>query len=739
MLLTEVIPEFGNRSSPVSPANFLDWRAESRSFDHLSAVEFDSFSLTGKGEPIALDGARVSEDYFQVANLEMVAGRGFLPEEMQQGATPVVVLNEGAWRRWLGGNPDLVGEKVEIDGRAHQVVGIAKANFLSLHDLWVPLPLDPHSASRGRRSLGVFAELAPGVTLAQAREEMGLIASRLAAAYPKENPHAKIAVDPLLDRIFASLKPALFGLEGVGFLMLLLAAANVTSLLLARAVARERETAICAALGARPRDLARALLGETALFVALATLAGLGIAFLLTRALSAARLEAIPRIGELGLGRPVLFCAAAIALLVTLGCSLLPLRLALSRSLTGSMASRPIEGRSGLALRRLLVSLQVALALVLVTAAGLTLVHFGRLSRAELGFEPKGVLGFEIALPAGSYASASDQVELYQRLLAKLEALPGASRVALTSPKMLSGQSPRRSFYAEAASTTERQAALTRTISPDYLELMHVPLLEGRRLSGADDATAQRVVLVNQTFARGVWPGGSAVGKRLSFDQPDFEHGGAWTIVGVVADARQARIDSEIAPEVFFPMAQQPARDTAVLIRTQGDPLAIASALPALLRSLDPALPMRHLAPLDEAVSAALARPRYGSLVLALFAGLALALAGLGIYGVLRHVFERRSRELGIRMALGAGRREVAALVVRHGVATVGAGAALGLLGAIATGRVLVKVLYGLRSFEPAALAGALALLLATTIAAIASPARRATHEDPAQALRREG
>ncbi len=736
VLLTEALASTAVKSAPTSPANFLDWQAQSRSFSAMVAVSFDSFTWTGGTDPVSFDGARVSADYFPVTRLAMVAGRGFLPEEDVAGAQPVVVLSETTWRKHFGADRQLVGKTIPIDGRDHHVVGVARSSFMARHELWVPLALDPAAASRSRRGLGVMAELRPGVTLAAARQEMEALSAHLAEAYPQENGDARVVVEPLADRLYVNQRPALLSLVGAGAFLLLLACANVASLMLARGLERDREMAIRAALGVGRLALARSLLLECGLLVTASVALGLGFALAVARLLAASRLENIPRLSAMGIHGGDFLAAVAVILLATVACALLPIRLAWRARLTGAL--RGHAGRVGLALRNGLVVVQVALALMLVTGASLTLAGFQRLSRVELGFEPAKVLSFQLRPPAARYPNAAARGELFRELLERLRQAPGVTAASLTAPMPLAVRAVRRSAYAEAAASTEAYGTGYRAVAPGYFATLGIPLLAGRDLSAADTQSGERALVINQAFAQAAWPGRDPIGKRLAFEQREITPQTAWTVIGVAGDARQVQLEREAAPEVFVSFLQAPPFEVGLLLAGTGEPLALAAAAREAVRELDPQLALRQLRPLDDVVAEALAQPRYASLVIGLVAALALALAAAGIFGVLRHTVERRSRELGIRMALGAGRRQILALVARQGAWTVSLGALAGVAGALALERLLTRVVYGIRGVEPGALLTALGLLALAAGLAIASPARRAAAADPVAALRRE-
>ncbi len=740
VMVLEVATDRAGEQRPVSPANFLDLRSGSTVYSALAAVQLDTATLTALAEPVAVDVGRVSWDYLSLCRLEVLAGRGFLPEEDRAGGTRTVILSEPLWRRHFGAEGGAVGRSIEIDGLPHEVVGVVRAPFLLRQELWVPLAIDPDLASRSRRSLIVFGELAAGVSLATAREQMGQLGRRLAEAHPEENRHLDIAADPLLERLSATLRAALLALLVMGGLLLLLAAVNAASLLAARALERDRELALRVALGAGRWPLVRLVLVESLVLVG----ASVAVALLATQAvlslLAASGLDAIPRLTEMRLdGRVLGFAGLMLALVALLG-AVLPLRVALSVRGLETLRATARRGREGLTgvVRSGLVAVEVALALVLVTGAVLALASFQRLTRSELGLDPERVASVELSLPVRDYPSATERRLLFSRLLEGVAAVPGIEAAGLASPMVLGNRRLSTPFRVEdAADDTAPASALLRTVAPGTLEALGIRKLAGRFFEPQDGEEATAVVVVNEALARRAWPGQSALGKRLRLGKGEAgAEAEAWQVIGVAANVRQAELDYRVGPEIYLSHMQAPVAEATLLARSSTDAAAAAAALRSVVLAEAPGLALRRLEPLDSALARALARPRYGVVLLAALALLALGLAGLGVYAVTRHQVQGRIREVGIRLALGADRRHVVASFARRIGVGVLAGTLLGLLGALAMRRVLSSLLFGAPQAAAGPIALALGTLLVVALAALALPILGVARANPARALR---
>ncbi|HEX4952003.1 MAG TPA: ADOP family duplicated permease [Thermoanaerobaculia bacterium] len=738
VMVLEAAMDRAGEQGPVSPANFLDLRAGSTVYSILAAAQLDSATFTGLAEPVGVDVGRVSWNYLSLCQLEVLAGRGFLPEEDRSGTPRSVILSEPIWRRHFAADPAVVGRSIEIDGLPHEVVGVVRAPFLVRQEAWVPLAIDPSLASRSRRSLIVFGELAPGVALSTAREQMQQLARRLAEAHPEENRHLGIAADPVLERLSATLRPALLALLVMGGLLLLLATVNAASLQAARALERDRELALRIALGAGRWPLARLVLVESLVLVSVSV----ALALITTQAglslLAASGLDAIPRLSEMRIDRQTLGFAGLMLAGVTLLCALLPLRVASSVEALETLRSTTAGARSGVRgwLRGSLVGLEVALALVLVSSAVLAFASFQRLTRSDLGLDATRVASVEITLPEGDYPSPAEQRLAFSRLLERLRATPGVEEAGLASPMVLSRRRLSRPFRPEeGGDDRSRGSALVRTVAPGTLEALRIHKVAGRFFEERDAETSAPVVVVNEALARRAWPGQEAVGKRLRLGQGEDE-ALAWQVIGVAGNVRQGELDYRVGPELYFSHLQAPVAGATLLARSSTSALAATTALRAAVLAEAPGVALRRLEPLEAAFDRALARPRYGVLLLSLMALLALALAALGVYAVTRHQVQGRLREVGIRLALGAERgRVVAQFGRRLGVGVLG-GVAFGLLGAMAMRRVLSSLLFGAPQAALGPFTLALSILLGVALLALTLPIWNVARANPARALR---
>ncbi len=728
----------------VSFPDFADWRARSRSFERLATWNVWFPSLTGTDRPEKLLGAAVSADFFPALGAKPLRGRLFLPAEEKPGHD-VVVLSARLWRRRFGADPRLVGRAIELDGVPYTVVGILEPGFAhpeplyldEATELWKPLGLAAAAAPRGLRALRVLGRLKPQISPAAAGAEMDAVAARLAAEHPAEDRGMGVEIVPLHDQLAGDAARGLVLLLGAAGLVLLVACADAAGLLLVAAAREMHDTALRSALGApRSRLLLRALLASL-----LPTLAGGGLGAVAgvwgARALLA-RGPRLPREVAIGLdGRALAFalgaCLAA-ALLAGLAPALATRR-ADPAAILADPASRAATGsrRAG-RLLALVVAAEAALCLPLLTGAGLLARSLDRLSRVPLGFAAERVLTFRLELPARRYARPADLRAAHARLLARLAELPGVRAAGATSSLPLSGLfDVTRDVGVEPGRTL---AAGFRAASPGYFAALGIPLRAGRLLDERDRDGALPVAVVDAAFARAAWPGRPPLPHRVTLATA----AGTVTreVVGVVGDVRHEGPAIDPRPELFVPLAQSPTRFASFVLRTEGDPAALAAPLRAALRGLDPDLAPGSLRPLAELTQAALAPPRFHRLLAAVLSGVALLLALLGLYGTASFAAQSRARELAIRMALGASRHHVLAEALRRALAPAVAGAAAGLLASLALGRSLSTLLFEVSARDPAALLGAPLLLLATALLAAWLPARRAAATDPAVTLRAE-
>jgi putative ABC transport system permease protein len=735
--------EIGITGAGLALGDFVDLRRESRALAGLAAYTARNFDLTGGQTPEVVRGVQASSELFSLLGVGPTLGRTFLPEEESPARSKVAVLSDGFWRRRFGGSPSVLGRRIELDGESYEIIGVMPAGFRFPKDeteIWVPLAVPPQGLDRLSHYLGSVARLAEGVTVAQAGEGLARLSAALAQQYPETNRGWSARAVRLSEHLTGPVRPALLVLSGAVGLLLLIACANVANLLLARGAARQKETAIRAALGApRPR-LVRLFLVESILLALL----GAGVGLLLTlwgvEALVAAGPADFPRLSEIDVDRTVLLFALVVALVAGLAFGSFP-AVQLSRlDLNGlTKEGHGTGGRASARLRASLVVAEVALALVLLIGAALLLQGFVRLGRVDPGFNPENTLVTQIFLSATRYPEVPPQVQFFEQLIAETRALPGVISAAAASavPLLPLGQNllP---FEIEGSGDTraaEGTFAVFSAVTPGYFQTLEIPLLQGRDFSLRDNGDAPPVLIVNEVMARRFWPDQSPVGKRLRASigpEPVF-----YEIVGVVGAARERELAGDPEPAIYAPYRQVPHRGMAVVARTSGDPLKLAGPLQSRVFALDPNQPVFRTTTLEQLVDEAGARTRFYTALLGLFAAVGLALAAVGIYGVIAYSVSQRTQEMAVRVALGARAADIFALIVGGGLRLALAGVSLGIAGALALTRLLASLLYGVRTDD--LLTFTVVPLLLLLVAALASylPARQAVRIDPMLPLRK--
>ena len=673
-------------------------------------------------------------------------GRGFAPEDETREAGRVVLLSYPLWQRRFGGDPAIVGQSITLSGARYRVIGVMPSDFRFPNfwavkaELWAPLIVPPQRAhDRSSRSLRVFARLKDGVSIERAGAAMAAIASRIARGYPATNTDQGARVMPLSEVVFGASRPALAVLLGAVAFLLLIACANVANLLLSRASGRRKEIGIRLALGAGRWRLIRQLLFESLALSIVGGVLGVVVAGWMLGGVQASIAEAsrftLPRIQEAGLGWAVLLFGFVVSSLTGILFGVMPAfqasRVDLHATLKEGGRGNSQAGRTPL--RSVLVAGEIAVSLMLLTGAGLMIRSFTRLGAVDSGFDPRGVLSMRLVLTGSPHAAPERRNVFYQEALNRVAAVPGVESVSGINHLPLAGDLWTFSFAIEgrpAPPPSQEPSAAFRVAFPGYFHTMRIPLLRGRDFSARDDANAPGVVIVNETMARHYWPGEDAIGKRIRLGST-----GPWyTVTGIVKDVEQADWGATRGNEFYFSARQNPddiQRYMTLVVRTAGDPAALAGAVESAVSSLDRDLPLSDVLTMQQVVDRALWQPRFSTTLLAGFAGLALVLAAIGIYGVMAYDVARRTQEIGIRMALGALPGDVLRSVMAQGGRLTATGVAVGIAGALGLTRYLRTMLYQVSPSDPAALAGAAALLGLVAMAAVWIPARRATRVHP--------
>ncbi|HKG95905.1 MAG TPA: ABC transporter permease, partial [Gemmatimonadaceae bacterium] len=737
----------------ISAADFVDYRAQQRTFDALAAMAFGSYTYTSeRGDPEALTGARVSANMFDVLGVRPLLGRGFLPGEDEEGAPEVVVLSHGLWQRLFGGDPGVVGGKVTLNGTQRTVVGVMPPDFVSpigfSCDMFTPIYMtsvlrDPNRA-RKYHWMGAVGRLRAGVTPAQAQADLAGIAARLERAYPDANTGITAVGMPIRSALVRGARDALLVLMGAAALVLLIACANVAGVLLSRTVARRQEFAVRAALGAGRGRLVRQMLTESVLLAAAGGALGALLAWWGTGVLVRAAEGMLPQLGRpVAVDAPVLLFALGVSLATGVLFGIAPALSASRPRLSGALADAGRGSTGGAARTRLrgaLVVGQMALAVVLLVGAGLLIRSLYELRRVSLGFDATGLLTFRLN-PGAKYGSAEKESQLFDALGERLLAVPGVVAVGSAGVVPLGGTSTAGlAIEGRDVPAGQHPEVGYSVATADYFTALRIPLLRGRLFDEHDVKGAPEVVIISESAARQNWPGpdplGAAVGARVRLG-PD--PGVPWsTVVGVVGDVRADGAAADVRPTAYESNRQHfwGSRAVAVRVAASTDPAALVAAVRRELRALDSTLPIVELRTMDELLSRNLAGRRLPMLLTTLFAAVALALAAVGVYAVMALTVASRTREFGIRMALGAKSADVLGLVLRRGLASSLAGAAIGLAGAAALTRLLSGLLYGVKPLDPPTLVAAAALLVAVALAASLIPARRATRVDVVGSLR---
>jgi putative ABC transport system permease protein len=725
----------------VSPLDFRDMASTVTAFESATALRPEQVNLTGDAEPERVDSAAVTWNFFEVIGVRPRVGRGFSRDEAVAGGERVAVISHALWQRRFGGNPDAIGRRITVDGQPFTLVGVAPAHLTlpGRAQLWRPLVFTAHQvdpSQRGARWIFMVARLKRGVSIDEATGEVRAAGARLAAAFPRTHRDRGASIRPLHEHLVRDTRPGLLALFGAVAFVLLIACANVANLLLARSSSRVNEMSVRMALGASRARLLRQHLVENLFVTSIAAAAGMGLARWATMAVVALLPEALPRTNEIAVDARVTAFSVIVSMLVALA---LGATAAIGIRRDG-ISTSPRATARGRTLRRTLVIAEVAMALVLVAAAGLFVKSLSRLYSVEPGFDPSRVLTFSLSLPSGSYPDSDRIAHFVARLRSELSAQPGVESAAaifglpLTSDFSASGTF---AIAGRPANPDDEPLAMVRVTTPAYFRTMRIPLVRGRDFSERDTVGQLGVVIINEAAARRYWPGEDPIGQtiRMHVGVADVEQTPR-TVVGIMRDVRYDGLDAEAKPETYIPHAQHPVDAVVVTLRARGEPRELVGPARAVLRRLDPALPMAAVATMEDLVAESVAARRFSLMLLAAFAGVALLLAATGIYGVLSYIVGQRTREIGVRMAVGAARVHILRLVVGEGLLLVGTGLVLGFGTSLAVMRVIRGLLYEVQPSDPPTLVFVGAVLLFVALAATYLPARRAAAVDPVVALR---
>jgi putative ABC transport system permease protein len=735
------------RNTP-APANYADWKAQNQVFEDMAAINWRTYNLTDEGEPEKVEAQGVTANLFHLLGVKPELGRVFTQEEDKPDGNKVALISHGLWQRRFGGDPALVGKEILLDGQKHTVIGVAPPGFQFLSketSLWVPMAFSPQElTNRGGHYLTVVARMKPGVELQEARADIAAITQRINRDYPTPGFELGSVVISLREQLAGGVRPALITLlVAVGF-VLLIACANIANLLLSRGAARYREIALRAALGAGRNRIVRQLLTESILLAVAGGVSGLlfawsSFSFLKQIIPGGMALNAGVRIDARVFGFTLL-----LSLLTGIIFGLAPALQAAKVDLNEALKQGGGRAGTGVGHRRLrsaMVVIEVALALVLLVGAGLLIQAFLRLRALDIGVNTDNVLTLRTALPGNKYGELPKRDAFYRQVLERVRALPGVVSAGYTTAAPLTWKGGTNSFTVEGRAQGPGQDAQNRQITTGYMETMGVKLRQGRFFDDHDDVQSQPVAIINETMARQFWPGENALGKRFKIDRDGAQIN--WiTIVGIVGDIKEMGLEAPAKAEMFFPYQQRPQmlwnmpRD--LMARVTGDPMSVAAAARQAVWSVDRSQPVSNIRTMDGILAEEVAQRRIGMTLLAAFAALALALASLGIYGVLSYSVSQRTQEIGVRMALGAGRKDVLRIVIADGMRLAMAGVAIGLGASFALTRLMAGLLFGVSATDPTTFAGITLLLITVALVACFIPARRAMKVDPMIALRCE-
>jgi putative ABC transport system permease protein len=740
----------GETGRPLSYPDFADLQSQSNTLESVAAYDDGTATLTGAGDPVHLELCGVSADMFAVLRAKPMFGRVFVSTEDRPGSR-VVILSHRLWKTRFGGDPNVASKPIMLDGKPYTIAGVMPPEFqfpldTQPMDLWMSMgaAVDAESQTeRGSHFLKVIGRLRNGATLQQANAETSEIAAQLASQYPDTNGHMSMGLQPEIDALVGKVQPALLLVLGaVGFL-LLIACANAANLLLARAAGRQREMAIRASLGAGRARILRQLLTESVLLALAGGALGLLLAIWGAAALTSLPSVGIPRLASAGVDLRALAFTLVVSLLTGVLFGFAPALHASRFNLFGSLKEGGRTATDGMGrsrIRSILVISQVSLAVVLLIGASLLIESMYHLLHQSPGFDPQGVLAFDLDLPDARYGKPEQSADFFKELLRRLRSVPGVKNASAVMPLPLSSGIMRTSFEIEGQPMAKSDLPRTqiRAVGLDYFQAMRIPLIAGREFAARDDRNASHVIIINQTLARRFFPNENPLGKHMKPGMSAGKTDSMCEIVGVVGDVKHRNLWQPPDPESYVPYEQNSIGAMNIVVRSENDPMLLLPAIREQLRSLDAELPIYHAQRMEEYVAASVAQRRFTGLLCAVFAGAGLLLAVVGLFGVMSYSVVQRTHEIGVRVAVGAEKPDILRLILSEGMRITGVGIALGLLGAFAVSSVVKSQLFGVSATDPITFFGVCALLTIVGLAACYIPARRATRVDPMIALRYE-
>ena len=753
VMIWETNQSRGLDRSPVSPVIFNDWRQQQQIFEDVTAWWYPQLNLTdSNNEPTRVRTIDVTDNFFSVMGVQPILGRGFLAGEDKRGADLVAVMSNKFWRTRFNSDPNIIGKSFALDGRTYSCIGVMPEsfNFPENTELYCPLGWDVTQHNRAAHFMEAVARLKSGVTLEQAQAEINALAARLEREFPRSNTDWGARLIPLHEQIVGNIKPALLVLLGAVGFVLLIACANIANLLLARAGAREKEVAIRLALGANRARLIRQFLTESMVLAVLGGAIGMLLAVSGGMLLTTINPISIPRLNEMGIDLRLLAFTLGIVFLTGVVFGLVPALQASKPDLNKVLKEGGRDSKasaSGNRIRSVLVVSEIALALVLLVGAGLLLKTFVRLQGVNPGFNSSNLLTFNLQLPSTKYRDWLQVSSFYSQLVDRIKVLPGVQSADVAG--FLPLESGWRMAFTITGQPTpadgEAPIAQYRIASPTYFQTMGIPLLQGRELNERDNQDAPGVVVINQAMAGRFWPNEDPVGKRINSTARNIGPLGRvmpqsleFEIVGVIGNEKNTGLNAMAEPAMYFTHTQFTYRSMSIIVRTASAPMNFAPAIRNEVWKMDGDLPVSNLKPMEQILGDSIAQPRFSTLLLGIFAALALVLAAVGIYGVMSYSIALRTREIGIRMALGAKESDVLGMVLRQGLKLASLGIAIGLIGAFAISRVMTSLLYGVSSTDPITYITVSLILAGVALVACFVPARRATKVDPMIALRYE-